>query len=114
MLQVLQSTDACTADLPAICVQNKLQCNKMALAPNHVLETSRSKVNSPGVSEVETALQLQSSEGETAPQLHSSEVETAPQLHSSEGETALQLHLLLWMWSGPVHSNVIVTAKILC
>ena len=74
MLQALQSTDACTADLPAICVQNKLQCNKMALAPNHVLETSRSKVNSPGVSEVETALQLH----------------------------------LLWMWSGPVHGNVVV------
>ena len=66
----------------------------MPLAPNLALETSRSKVNSP---EVETALQLQSSEGETALQLHSSEV-----------ETALQLHLLLWMWSGPVHGNVVV------
>ena len=121
MLQAVQSTDACTVDLPAICVQNKLQRKKMALAPNHVMETSRSKFNSPGVSEVETALQLHSSEVETALQLHSSEVETAlqlhsfeleiaPQLHSSEVETALQLHLLLWMWSGPVyiHGNVIV------
>ena len=60
------------------------------------METSRPKFNSPGVSEVETA-----------PQLHSSEVESAPQLHSSEVETAPQLHLLLWMWSGPVHGNVI-------
>ena len=66
--------------------------NRILLAPNPVMETSRPKFNSPGVSEVETA----------------------PQLHSSEVETALQLHLLLWMWSGPVHSNVIVTAKIFC
>ena len=66
------------------------------------METSRSKFNSPGVSEVETA-----------PQLLSSEVETALQLHSSKVETALQLHLL-WMWSGPVHGNVIVTPKIFC
>ena len=51
MLQAVhvQSTNACTAaDLPAIFVQNKLQCNIMPLGPNHVLETGRSKVNSPG------------------------------------------------------------------
>ena len=80
-----------TDDLPAISVQNKVQYNQMSLAPNHVLKTSRSKFNSPGVSEVETA-----------PQLHSSEVKTALKLHSSEVETALQLHFLLWMWSGSV------------
>ena len=61
----------------------------MPLAPNLVLETSRSKFNSPGVYEVETAPQIHSFEVETALQLHSSsEVETAPQIHSSEVETA--------------------------
>ena len=62
----VQNTNVCTADLPAIFVQNK---HPLPLAPNHVLETSRSKVNSPGASEVETVLQLHSVEVETAFQL---------------------------------------------
>ena len=113
----MQNTDACTADLPAICVQNKLQYNEIPLTPNHVTETSRSKLSSPGVSEVETAwqlhssevktaLQLQSSEMETALQLYSSEMETAWQLHSSEVETALQLHFHLWRQSAPVYMEM--------
>ena len=83
----------------------------------HVLETSRSKVNQPGPSEVRTALQLHSSEVRTALQLHSSEVGTALQLHSSEVETvlqlyssevgtALQLHLHLWRHSAPVYKEM--------
>ena len=77
----MDSTNACTADLPAIFVQ---QCNKMPLAQNHVLETSRSIVNSPEVSEVKTA----------------------PKLHSSEAETALQLHFHSWRQSGPVYMEM--------
>ena len=82
----MQITNACTADFPAIFV------HPLALAPNHVLEASRSKAQHTLGFYVKTALQLHSSEVETALQLHSSEVEMALQLHSSEVETALQLH----------------------
>ena len=55
----LANTDTCTADWPKCFVQNELQYIKYYLSQiNHVLESSRSKVNSPGPSEVETALQL--------------------------------------------------------
>ena len=77
------------AQLICLVFMYRINCSttKIPLAPNHVLETSysRSKVNSRGVPE-----------GETAQQLHSSEVETALQLHSSEVEIALQLHFHLW------------------